>query len=336
MNTTQEKQQFLEKLAQTPKGQARAELLKNGGRDLVLNSGANVTMYCGNVCTDCENVTDILRNIYLGVIQRKNTQGKLDGLGALGGLAERTSKQEFNALSQSEKQLLVGKKDDVIMENGEIILTTNMAQIRVNNVLREMREELTDLGVECPTLMLQKLELISMPNVKDDNYIINIWNGDKECFAVNPYCHIYHDQEGIIDTILRKSQETTPTGEVAGFKKIPLIEALGAFGHIGTGENVLEDMRSADKDYRYPHVYLAVWALAGKLLNHNEAKMIELAQVLQEKNNHPISLKRIADASGQSMSDVAQVLQISNTTLEKMESIMRTLYTSKQAVQQVQ
>jgi hypothetical protein len=143
----------------------------------VLNSGANVTFYTGQVKGGMASVLESLENVYIGLNQRKNRRGELDGLGAFGGLAERTKREEFEAMGKSERMALVKTKDDVEIVDGEPVLLTDMDKIRVNNVLRELREELLDLGITHISINPAELVLIPMPHVKDDNYIINKWNG---------------------------------------------------------------------------------------------------------------------------------------------------------------
>ena len=315
-------------LSKLPKGHWRAYLLKNSKiRNSVLSSGANVTIYTGQVKENADNVSQCLQDIHIGLIQRKNKHGNFDGLGALGGLAERTDSEHFLKLSQKERLELSKIKDDVIIVDGNAQLTNDIDIIRKNNVLREMKEELSDLGIDNKYINSENLELISMPKVKDDNYIINIWDGKGECYAINPYCHVYYDNVGTIDEIIQNSKEQAG-GEVAEYKKIPILKALQAYG-TPAKTHKLEDGRNAVEDYRYPHEYLACWALASKLLNHDDKKMVELSMTVQKAAKHKISLSQIAKATSQSMEDVAQVLNINPTTLNKMEKSMQQIYNAK-------
>ena len=60
-------------ISSTPKGNLRAKLLeKNEIRQAVLSSGANVTIYSGEVDDSADNVVQSLSNVYIGLIQRKN------------------------------------------------------------------------------------------------------------------------------------------------------------------------------------------------------------------------------------------------------------------------
>ena len=117
------KEQVLELIAKTPKGEERAKLLENQEiRNAVLSSGANVTIYCGEINKEAsaKHSKGIFANVFVGLIQRKNRSGKLDGLGALGGLAERTDEKDFCFLSDEGKKQLIGAKDDVIEKDGQI------------------------------------------------------------------------------------------------------------------------------------------------------------------------------------------------------------------------
>lgn len=318
----------LTKIAKTPKGNERAKLLMDDNfRALVLSSGANVTIYEGEL-KESSSIKDAISDIYIGLIQRKNKKGNFDGLGALGGLAERTSLEEFNKLSSSERRLLIGKKDDIILEDNIPVLIFDMNIIRKNNVMREMSEELADIGITDITINPSNMELVYMPKVKDDNYMINIWDGRGECFAITPYCHLYKDDSGLIDTIIKRANEQEH-GEVAEYKKVALFEALKAYGNIGS-KHTLEDGRDAIKDYRYPHEHLASWALASKLLDNNEDRLLELAVEVQKSANHLISFERIARDTTLELSDVAKVLNISPSALDKMEKTCAKTYKNKQ------
>ena len=325
---TSNRKEILIKIASVPKGAKRAVLLKDDAlRQVVLSSGANVTLYSGKPQT-AKTAEEALSSVYIGLIQRKNKKGRLDGLGALGGLAERTDEEFFNRLDDKKKTQLIGQKDDVILENGHPVLTKDINIIRKNNVIREMREELDDLGIKDIHIKPENLELIPMPHVKDDNYMINIWNGEGECFAISPFCHIYEDKKGLIDEISRRASEKEG-GEATAYKKIPLFEALSAYGNKGQGDIVLEDGRSADKDYRYPHEYLASWALAAKLFKYNEERLVILAKEVQEKADNFISFKKVAEDTGQKMEDIAEILHIKPETLLKIEQQNKKIFALK-------
>ena len=313
-------------ISKTAIGKDRAKILKNDDfRKLVLSTGANVTLYTCKIDENEQNPAKMLKNVYVGLILRKNKKGKFDGLGALGGLAERTNKDEFDKMSLEEKIKLVGNKDDVIMIGEVPSLIFDIDIIRKNNVLREMKEELSNLGIYDVCIDTSVLELVPMPKVKDDNYMINIWDGEGECFAISPYCHTYEDKKGLIDDICSRAKEQIG-GEVFEYKKIPLVEALCAYGNRGDMGYCLEDGRDALNDYRYPHEYLVCWALAAKLLNYNEEKMVELAIRVQKKSNHLISFENIANATSQSIEDVATIVKVGESVLKKMERNMKSVY----------
>lgn len=310
--------EVLKKISSLSKGEERATLLADENiRNAVLSSGANVTLYSGQLRSG-NSFEERFSDVHIGLIQRKNKQGKPDGLGALGGLAERTGHFEFARTPKSKRINLVGKKDDVILNGENVILTGDMEIIRKNNVMREMREELSDLGIDDISINPENMELVPMPKVKDDNYMINIWDGNGECYAITPYCHLYEDKENLIDKIIAKSSEQIG-GEVVSYQKVNLFDALSSFGNKGVEGASLEDGRSATKDYRYPHEYLVSWALAAKMLNHNPEDMISLAQEVQQKSDHPVSFYRIAKATGQTMDDVAEIMGVDKATLLKMD-----------------
>lgn len=310
-------QEALARLAALPAGQARAKLLSISSiRNAVLNSGANVTFYTGQVKGGMASVLESLENVYIGLNQRKNRRGELDGLGAFGGLAERTKREEFEAMGKSERMALVKTKDDVEIVDGEPVLLTDMDKIRVNNVLRELREELLDLGITHISINPAELVLIPMPHVKDDNYIINKWDGNGVAYAVSPYGHLYKDNRGLIDSIMAVAGEKEG-GELKEFKKVKLIDALVAWGNHDAIS--LEDGRSATRDYRYPHEYLVPWALASMLLGYDSQKMKQLALEVQAGCDHLISFAEIARATKQTMKDVADILHLPVAVLKEIE-----------------
>ncbi len=323
-----DRNEALLKIALTSKGIKRATLLEDETiRNAVLSSGANVTIYEGDISIG-KSIKEMLSNVYIGLIQRKNRYGNFDGLGALGGLAERTNIDDFSNMTSSERRKLVGYKDDVILVDNIPTLVFDMDIIRKNNVMREMSEELSDLGITNITINPQNMVLIEMPKVKDDNYMINIWDGNGECFAITPYCHIYKDDSHIIDKIIEKSDEQEH-GEVAEYKKIPLFEALKAYGNIGNKLCSLEDGRDGRKDYRYPHEYLAVWALCAKLLEHDEKKMIQLATELQKETNHLISFEKLAKATSQKIADIADIIGVSSDAIYHMDKNCKNIFAKK-------
>lgn len=319
--------EVLELIALTPKGEERAKLLQNEKfRNCVLSSGANVTIYTGDIDHSSNSVTQSLKNVYVGLIQRKNKHGRFDGLGALGGLAERTNIDTFNILSVDEKLELVSVKDDVVLIDNTPVIINDIDKIRKNNVLREMKEELANLGIYDKQINPNDLELIPMPQVKDDNYMINIWDGTGECYAITPYCHIYHDKLGLIDAVVQNGIEQAG-GEVSEYKKIPIIDALGAYGKIGDTD-CLEDGRDATKDYRYPHEYLASWALASKLLN-DDNKMVELSKAVQHNTDHLVSFESLAKAMSLKIEDIANIINVKPETIAKMDRCMKNIHNAK-------
>lgn len=322
---TNMKEEVLKKIALTPKGREREKLLADDNiRNCVLSSGANVTLYCGELKEKPENAVDEISEIYVGLILRRNKKGNFDGLGALGGLAERTDKQKFTRLAEDEKLELVGKKDDVVLVGGKAILIDDIDVICKNNVLRELKEELFDLGIKDIKIDKEKLELIKLCNVKDDNYITNIWEGSGECYAISPYCHVYKDDEGIIDKICDKGC-AKEGGEVNGYKKIPLFEALKCFGNYSNAEFTLEDGRDAKNDYRYAHEYLALWGFTSRILGDDE-KLMELALCVQEDTKHRISFREVAKHTKQSIEDVALSLNVDMQTLLCIENGLHKVY----------
>lgn len=373
-------------LLRNKKPEERKRLLENEDiRNAVLSTGASVILYK----VDGEEPKDDLSNVYIGVVERKSKQNP-DGLGNFGGLAERTSEDELlekiekllkekkgNPISEEDARQIVlaelfDKKDDIIKIGDRYEITSDIEIIRENNVLREMKEELEDLGIEgikleklftknddgeitnTSTLKIpdkenpkepieikaSDLKYIKMKDVRDDNYITNIWNGDKsqKVYAINPCCHTCQDIYGLLEVLEKNKEEAKKDGEMAGFKKMDLITALTSYGNEALeGEFALRDgsdpKRSALRDYRYPHEYLGLWALASNLLNHDSEKLEQLAIRVQNAADHPISLKKIADAIGQSDEELAKTLGITVKEFDKIEKALTQTYSNKTTTQ---
>lgn len=322
MNIT--RKDIINKLRSAKKGSEREQILSIGkNRELLNSSGANVTLYSGEV-TPQKSPLKELDNIYIGVIQRLNARTSApDGIGALGGLSERTNEEYFANLSAEEKLALFGQKDDVILKDNKPVLTDDINIIRRNNVLRETREELGNLGIYDFEINPDNITLIDMPNVKDDNYAINIWNGEGDVWCITPYCHVMKTSEQTLDTLSKRSEDIhlhEQHSEAARFKKIKLTQALRSFGNM-SGSHKLEDGRNANSDYRYPHEWLTTWALAAKLLNHDEGKIVQLYKEIQAQTGWKISFKRAAEKMGKDLSFIANTLKISVKAVETMEQM---------------
>lgn len=321
----QTRKEVLEALGKAPKGAEREKILSvKENRDLLLSSGANVTLYTGEA-VESASMEKMFANVYVGLIQRLNAKtGKPDGVGALGGLSERTDEQEFYNMSLEQRKQLIGQKDDVIRTPTGVALTTDINIIRLNNVLRETAEELGNLGIYDYKLNKDNMELVDMPEVKDDNFAVNIWNGKGNVWCITPYCHVLKTDEKMLDTLSKNSENAAnheQNSEAAQFSKIKLFDALKSFGNF-SGTDKLEDGRNAKSDYRYPHEWLASWALAAKLLNYDNDKVLKLYQEVQRKTSWKISFKSAAQKMGKDLSFVAQTLKIDTKTVEAMEKFL--------------
>ena len=313
---------LLKALANTEKGEKRSKILNiEQNRNLIKSSGANVTLYSGEPSV-ANSVMKELDNIYIGVINRLNAKtGKPDGIGALGGLSERTNEQEFATLTPTQKKALVGKKDDIIIINNEPVLTHDINIIAKNNVVRETNEELGNLGIYDFNFNPNDMHLVDMSKVKDDNFAINIWDGKGDVWCISPYCHTLKTSEETLDMLSKRSQDIHTherNSEAAVYKKIKLTKALISYGNT-SGNDKLEDGRNAKTDYRYPHEWLTAWALAAKLLNHDEEKILKLYQELQSQTPWKISFNKASEKMGVDLKFVSDVLKVSLQTVEKME-----------------
>lgn len=319
--------EVLEALRLAPKGAKRADILAiDTNRHLIESSGASVTLYCGEV-KQGETIKQQLNEVFIGLIARVNAKtGKPDGIGALGGLSERTAPEEFAQMFPTQRKEASQIKDDIIIENNEPKLTSDIDIIRLNNVQRETKEELGNLGIHDYLLNIKDIHLIEMPNIKDDNFAINIWDGQETTWAITPYVHTLKVNETILDNLSLRSKDKRlheTNAEVANFSKIPLFEALKRYGN-RTGADKLEDGRNAKTDYRYPHEWLGTWALASDLLEHDDKSMLELMKEVQKETPWKISFKSIADKLGKDLNFIAEVLQVKPETMLQMENIRPT------------
>lgn len=301
-------QKVLDALRQLPKGSARSDILRDKrNRSLVLTTGANVMLYCGKA-REAGSAREKLSDIHVAVLNRRNPQtGEPDGLGNLGGLSERTNPFAFYHLSLDEKIGLVGKKDDVILVNDTPILTKDMDIICRNNILREAREELSDLGIEGVHLETKDIKSIPLPGLKDDNFIANIWDGNGTAYAVNPYCHMLEIDEGLMDFLQERSLDSSPKkdAEVSAITKHSLFDVLSRPG-----------------DYRYAHEWFATWVIASKMLNHNPEELVKLAEEVYYSSNRPVGFEATIRKMAVNPSILADALHIDVETFEQMRRAM--------------
>jgi len=314
--------QLLEALRQAPKGRARAEILQlKQNRDLIFNSGANVTLIAGKL-TEGKSYKEKFSNIHLGLIARLNGKtGIPDGIGATGGLSERIDKEEFDKLNLAQQEILIGIKDDVI--RGEDNLPTHIVdndKICRNTVRRECFEELGNLGIYDYIPDTNAMQLTDMREVRDDNYAINIWNGNGQVWAVTPYCYRLNVDESTLDRLQTAAQNNLHEehSEAKAYLKMPLFEALSHYGKLG-GMYQTSDGRDMEYDFRYPHEWLNIWKIAADVLQSNPADMQKLATEVQESVMHRLSFAKAAKEMGQDLNFVAKVLNVSSQTIRRME-----------------
>ena len=220
-------QEVLETLSKAT-AEERSQILSNDKyRNLVASVGSNVTIHDG------KNALVIVRD---------------DGdLGTLGGLSERTNPIEFYKMSREEKLKLLDEKDDVIMQNDEPVITKDLDVISKNNLRREVREELGNVGVYNLSLPIENAIKVGKVNLKDDDYIINRWNGKGIAYAINPQCYALKVDEELLDYIVNESQKGVreENSELLAIQKRPISELL----------------KEKDK-YHYPHEWNALKAVS--------------------------------------------------------------------------
>ncbi|MDR2902689.1 MAG: hypothetical protein LBU87_06275 [Lactobacillales bacterium] len=328
--------EVLAALAAAPKGAPRAAILSvPENRGLVFKIGASVLLYSGRIQTTADTVTEKLSNAYTGILLRKNVRrNEPDGWGSMGGLSELIDEDAYEKLSPSEQLKLVGYQDNVILnDRGRAVLTDDFNIIRQNNVIRETREELADIGIENYPIDFTKMELTVPQGIRDDNFLINIWPGKGPGFAATSYNFILHVPEKTIDDLHAKATQYTahhPASEAMGYVKMPLIETLSHWGKKG-GKYQSEDGRDLSFDFRYPHQLLSHWYIASKLLNHNEKDMLQLAAFVQTKSSHLVDFAEVALRMDVDLDFMAGVLKISPQTMHKMRENMCALFKQKES-----
>lgn len=312
-------------LRSAPKGSARSALIKDmPNRRLIANSGANVTLYSGQLQSG-STWQQKLSGVYVGLIERLNSpSGDCEGVGALGGLSERISSDEFATLSPDQQAKLIGCKDDVINNHeGQPIHISDLNRISRNTVQREVAEELGNLGIYDFELAKERMKLVDMPDLQDDNFLINSWNGQGSVWIVSPYCYMLEVPETCLDHLQQRSLEVDrheQNSEAQKYSKLPLFEALGRW------HKPHEGCQSNSRNYHYPHEWLACWAIAADKLDHNDINMLRLAAEVQNSLNYPLSFDTAAKMMNKDLDYFSEVLGFKKDTAMQMEQVASNLY----------
>ncbi|MBR6674347.1 MAG: hypothetical protein IKL32_00290 [Alphaproteobacteria bacterium] len=252
------KKQVLDVLSHIPSGHERRLFLEQtNARDFLISIGSNVTLYQGNPTVHSDILT-YLSSVYVLLIKRRNKNGEFDGIGALGGLSECLDENHFSKMTYSEKQSAIGVWDNVIQHNNQIILTQDKQIITFNNIQREIKEELSDIGLYHNAFEWDKM--VKIPLIcQDDDYLIYRWEPKQEARIIEPQCHVMPITQTLADYLLSSDSHYTiaPKGELFGFEKISLSEALFQIAPL------------SDTGYCYSHEWLTAWFLAFSLLTEN-------------------------------------------------------------------
>ena len=165
-----------------------------------------------------------------------------------------------------------------------------------------------------------KLELVEMPGVRDDNYILNVWNGGGQVWAVTPFCHILRTGEELLNRLAEQSRlnKHEADSEVRRFHKMPLFEALPRWGGSLGGEKS-EDGRDMTYDYRYPHEWLVSWRIASDCLKHDAQSMKTLAADVQSSVHHRLDFENALQCMGQTTGWADGVLKLPSGTVARMQ-----------------
>ena len=260
-------------------------------------------------------------------MRRNPKNGRADGWGALGGLAEMTGEAEFLSADERQRRLLAAMRDDVAIEDGKPVLIRDQQKIAAANIRRETREELGNLGIYDFNLDEAVFEEVVIPGLKDDNFVINRWNGEGTVWAITPHCHLLQVEEQQLDYLQKMSTERKheADSEARSYRKVSLFEALSHFGKKG-GAEVSEDGRDLVSDYRYPHEWMTLWALAAKQLRHDDRAMLELASEVQAESSYRVGFAEALRQMNVGYEEVAAALGIKSETVKKMQRNMETVF----------
>lgn len=319
--TYQTPTQVWEALAKAEPGEERVKIIKERAhRKLILNSGSFVVFSTGETDEDATTLRDKLQPIRVLQSQRLSIKtADYDGKGTFGGLSERTKPEEnllanmviargavegktIDQVTQSafrqQLERLVALKDDLkLSETGEIEIVSDLSQIARTTAARETMEEALEIisGADiCKKLRIDKEELryifqaaaltpVPLTSVKDDNYVINIWDGDLDnpAYAVTPFGHLINLDTEAFHHIIDPGKEAMEAGkgvlekdpsrkeligrEILGIEDVSLFDALKQWGkYQENGE------RDLSHDYRYPHEWMAIWHKAQVALGVNQ------------------------------------------------------------------
>lgn len=300
-------------LSDLPPGEERAAILKKRrNRNLILNSGSFVVISTGEPKLEFDSYREKLSPIRVLQTQRLNVRdGSFDGKGTFGGLSERTRPGE-NLLAnlhiaaseiegktvdeislstfRNQFERLVALRDDLkLAADGSIQTISDIAEIARTTAARETMEEALEiialgditkkLNIDDEGLrfIFQEAALVPVPltQVKDDNFVINIWSGDLDnpAYAVTPFGHLMTLTEDSFDTLIAPGKEKMQEGldllasdttgevlkgrEILGIEDVPLFDALKQWGKTSPNGGPC-----LSQNYRYPHEWISVWRKA--------------------------------------------------------------------------
>ncbi len=265
------KEQVIKALSQLPKGAARRQLLdETNAVNFISAIGSNVTLYCGKP-TEGNDFQTQFAPVNVILIQRRRQNGEPDGIGALGGLSECIDAHTFEALSADEKLKCIHKWDNVILENGQPVLTTNVQQISLNNVKREVREELGNIGIH--SVQFPWKNIVRLPfNPQDDSFLVNRWELGERVNVVFPQCCALEISSELADYLITKSNQgiREKNTELFGLQKYALTDVL------------FRDGDSSIKDYQYPHEWLSSWFIGAQLIKGQKVRQ-QLVETLKQE-----------------------------------------------------
>jgi hypothetical protein len=259
-------------------------------RNVFTKAGANNTIYALNIDInknlDFKNVSikEILKSVQMLLVQRIASNKKLDGVGAIGGLAE-YYKGNLNKFD-GERDDLLSKYDNLkIDENGDLRIINNRYEVAKNAARREMKEEIgEDLDAElyeCLSETMSSAEnvdvaigLNELPVIdqilfltrKDIDFFRDAFIADPVCFLTKISQDSFNEFKNLYFEDIKKIEQNGKKKEIKNLLFDSLFDNLKKFGVKKDGRLINTDSEYLNgKVYKYAHEYAVNLKLLGEI-----------------------------------------------------------------------
>lgn len=240
-------------------------------------------------------------------------------------------------LSPKMQEALVGGKDDVIVENRVPTVTRDIDIIKINTVMRELQEELGEIGITNLKLDPNKFKLI-VSDTRDDNFIINIWDGNMQnaggIYAVSPFCHSYIlSPDDVLQ--INAAQQIIGKDEIGALIPKPLIEVLASTVCPNAIDGITVNLQwDKEKDMRYPHEAIVVWAVAAEAIKEQNPdcdivqEMSNLARLVQKRMgaSRQLDFKAMANTINTSLENLNSFIGVPTGTVEHIDAVVKSVF----------